>query len=91
MAIDEGSSEILVSIFTEADGGDGEQLPEMLNSIEEPIAQVSGDGAYDSWDNHEAIAEREQRQRYHLEKGVASDNMETLQKRRCPGMKFSER
>lgn len=58
LAIDEGSSEILVSIFTEADGGDGEQLPEMLNSIEEPIAQVSGDGAYDSWDNHEAIAER---------------------------------
>ena len=57
LAIDEDSDEILISIFTEADGGDGEQLPEKLDSTEEPIAQLSGDGAYDSWDNHETIAQ----------------------------------
>lgn len=58
LAVDEHTGEVLVSIFTEADCGDGEQLPEMLESIEEPISQVSGDGAYDSWENHQAIARR---------------------------------
>ena len=58
LAVDESSGEVLASAFTGADGGDGEQLPDLLELIDQEIEQVSADGAYDSWENHEAIAKR---------------------------------
>jgi hypothetical protein len=36
-------------------------LPELLDQVEGPIAQVSGDGGYDYADCYEAIAKRNAR------------------------------
>jgi IS5 family transposase len=61
LAVDEATHEILAAEWTFASVGDGEMLPTLLNQTEQGgvrIAQVSGDGSYDSWACHEAIAER---------------------------------
>lgn len=55
LAIDEATGEILAVITTERSVGDCEVLPRLLESITEPIAQVSADGAYDTIACHQAI------------------------------------
>ena len=51
---------ILCHELTENGKGDGNSqvFPELLDQVEGTISQVSGDGAYDTWDCHEAIAVR---------------------------------
>ena len=61
LAVDEASGEILVAEVTTNDSHDGEILPSLLNGIDGDIEQVSGDGAYDTFECHDAIAEREAR------------------------------
>jgi hypothetical protein len=61
LGVDEATHEILAAELTLCSVGDGEMLPALLERTEKGgvrIAQVSGDGSYDSWACHEAIAAR---------------------------------
>jgi len=58
LAIDEAAGEIVAVVTSERSVGDCEKLPELLDAIGEPIAQVSADGAYDTLACHQAIATR---------------------------------
>lgn len=58
LGIDEATGEIGVAEVTTNDYHDSEILPSLLDGIDGEIAQVSGDGAYDTFACHEAIAQR---------------------------------
>lgn len=58
LGVDETTGEIVVAEVTTNDYHDSEILPSLLDGIEGEIAQVSGDGAYDTFACHEAIAQR---------------------------------
>ncbi|MDO5623983.1 MAG: IS5 family transposase [Pseudomonadota bacterium] len=60
LAIDADSLHVRAIEVTDNSIGDAPMLPELLGQIpaDEPIASVSGDGAYDTQGCHEAIAER---------------------------------
>lgn len=58
LGVDEGSGEILAAVVTTNDVADCEVLPDLLEQIEHPIAQLSGDGGYDTFDCYDAIAQR---------------------------------
>lgn len=47
LGVDEATGEILAAVVTTHDFHDGEVLNDVLKAIEEPINQVSSDGAYD--------------------------------------------
>jgi hypothetical protein len=61
VAVDEATHEIVATLTTTNAVGDSEVLPELLDQVPEPIAQVSADGSYDSRDCHAAIAQRQAR------------------------------
>lgn len=61
VGVDEATQEIVATLTTTNAVGDGEVLPELLDQIPEPIAQVSADGAYDTRACHEAIRQRQAR------------------------------
>jgi len=61
LGVDEASGEIVAVVTTERDVGDCEVLPQLLEAIEDEIAQVSADGAYDTIACHQAIAARQAR------------------------------
>ncbi len=52
LAVDEASHEILAAAVTTNDVDDNEVLADLIELIDEPIAQVSADGSYDSRDTH---------------------------------------
>ena len=52
LGIDETSGEIVAEILSGNDKKDGELLPDLIEQINRPITQVSGDGAYDSFGNY---------------------------------------
>jgi hypothetical protein len=58
LGVDEATGEIRVAEVTTNDYHDSEILPSLLDGIDGEIAQVSGDGAYDTFACHEAIAQR---------------------------------
>ncbi|ASC71023.1 hypothetical protein XM38_019720 [Halomicronema hongdechloris C2206] len=58
LGVDEATGEIRVAEVTTHDYHDSEILPSLLDGIDGEIAQVSGDGAYDTFACHEAIAQR---------------------------------
>lgn len=61
LGVDEATHEILAAELTLCSVGDGEMLPALLDQTEQGgvrITQVSGDGGYDSWACHDAIAAR---------------------------------
>lgn len=58
LGVDEATGEIGVAEVTTNDYHDSEILPSLLDGIDGEIAQVSGDGAYDTFACHEAIAQR---------------------------------
>lgn len=58
LGVDEGSGEILAAVVTTNDLADCEVLPDILEQIEQPIEQVSGDGGYDTKGYYDTIAER---------------------------------
>jgi hypothetical protein len=47
LAIDEASSQIVGAVLSTNDVADSAALPSLLEQVEEPIAQLSGDGGYD--------------------------------------------
>jgi hypothetical protein len=55
LGVDEGSGEILAAVVTTNDVADCEVLPDLLEQIEHPIAQLSGDGGYDTFDCYDAF------------------------------------
>ncbi len=48
LGVDEESGEILAAVVTTNDLADCEVLPDLLEQIDQPIEQVSGDGGYDT-------------------------------------------
>lgn len=58
LGVDEGSGEIIAVVLTTNDFSDGEVLPTLVEQIENPIEQASGDGAYDTFENHEVLEAR---------------------------------
>jgi hypothetical protein len=58
LGIDEASGEIIASVLTTNDFGDGEILPDLLEQIDFSLYQASGDGAYDSFENYNLLHER---------------------------------
>ena len=58
LGVDEGSGEILAAVVTTNNVADCEVLPDLLEQIEHPIEQVSGDGGYDTFDCYDTISDR---------------------------------
>jgi hypothetical protein len=54
IAVDEKTGEIVAASVTEANVHDCEMIESLLDQIESPIDQVTGDGAYDTHDCYEA-------------------------------------
>jgi len=59
LGVDEATLEILAAVVTANDVADCEVLPQLLDVVAEDIAQVTGDGAYDTKDCYDAIDQRE--------------------------------
>lgn len=55
LGVDEGTGEILAAVVTTNDVADCEVLPDLLEQIEHPIEQLSGDGGYDTFDCYDAF------------------------------------
>lgn len=58
LGVDEATGEILAAVVTTNDIADCEVLSQLLDAIAEDIAQVTGDGAYDTQDCYDAIDQR---------------------------------
>lgn len=58
LAVDVDTGEILAHVLTQNDVGDSEVFSDLLAQIDRPIASVSGDGAYDTKECHQAIADK---------------------------------
>jgi hypothetical protein len=61
LGIDEATGEILVGVVTTNGVYDGTVLKEIVDGMEDPIAQVSVDGVYDHQHCYDEIAERQAR------------------------------
>ena len=59
LGVDESSGEIVAAVLSSNNLSDGEVLPMLLEQVEDPLAQVSGDGAYDKRSCYEALHQRE--------------------------------
>ncbi len=57
LGCDEESGEILGAVVTTNDVADCEVLTDILEQIEQPIEQVSGDGGYDTFDCYDTISQ----------------------------------
>jgi hypothetical protein len=55
LGVDEATGEIVAEVLTGNDRKDGELLPELIEQINRPISQATGDGAYDSFKNYELL------------------------------------
>lgn len=58
LAIDPASQEIQAAMMTTAGMDDGEMVAPLLDQVEETIASVAGDGAYDKRKVYEVLAQR---------------------------------
>lgn len=58
LGIDGESQQVVAALVTTPDWSDDEILPELLEQIEEPIAEVKTDGAYDTHGCYDAIHAR---------------------------------
>ncbi len=58
IGVNESSQELLACVVRGNDVSDSEALPEVLEEVDEPLEQVSGDGAYDTQGCYGAIEQR---------------------------------
>jgi len=58
LGVDSESGEILGAVVTTNDVADCEVLTDILEQIEQPMEQVSGDGGYDTFDCYDTISQR---------------------------------
>ena len=70
LGVDESSGEIVAAVLSSNDVSDGEALPQLLEQVDEPIAQLSGDGAYDKRPCYQALQGQQEKQGQSL-KGCA--------------------
>jgi IS5 family transposase len=61
LGINEASGEIVAAVVTTNNYSDSQLLPDLLEQVDEEIAQVSGDGGYDKRPCYEAIGARHAR------------------------------
>ncbi|WP_341531517.1 IS5 family transposase (plasmid) [Nostoc sp. UHCC 0302] len=59
LGCDEGTGEILAAMVTTNDVADCEVLPDLLEQIDTPIEQISGDGGYDTFGCYNTITSRD--------------------------------
>ncbi len=62
LGVNEQSGEIVTAVLSSNNVSDGEVLPQLLEQVEEPIAQLSGDGGYDKRPCYQALQERQTEQ-----------------------------
>ena len=58
LGVDESSGEMVAVLLTTNTVGNGEMLPYLLEQVKGDIEQVSGDGAYDTRDCYQDLAQR---------------------------------
>lgn len=66
LGVDEQTGEIVAAVLSSNNLSDSETLPQLLEQVAEPLAQVSGDGSYDKRPCYEALQEREKEQQREL-------------------------
>jgi len=62
LGVGEATGEIVAAVLSSNNMSDGEVLPQLLEQVAEPIAQLSGDGGYDQRPCYEALQERQKEQ-----------------------------
>jgi hypothetical protein len=62
LAIDEASGQILGAVLSTNDVADSAALPALLEQVEEPIKQLSGDGSYDKRVCYDTLRKHQQEQ-----------------------------
>lgn len=62
LAVDEASGQIVGAVVTTNDVADSAVLPHLLEQVEEPIAQLSGDGSYDKRPCYDTLTKRQEEQ-----------------------------
>lgn len=62
LGVDEDSGEIVAAVLSSNNMSDGEVLPQLLEQVRKPIAQLSGDGGYDKRPCYEALQKRQEKQ-----------------------------
>lgn len=62
LGVNESTGEIVAAVLSSNNLSDGEVLPQLLQQVEEPIAQLSGDGGYDQRSCYQALQERQAEQ-----------------------------
>jgi len=55
LGVNEATGEIIAEVLSGKNKRDGELLQKLVKQIDSPVSQVSGDGAYDSFKNHEFL------------------------------------
>ncbi|MEO0537736.1 MAG: IS5 family transposase [Cyanobacteria bacterium P01_A01_bin.123] len=58
LGVDEATGEILIAEVSTNDYRDSEILASLLDGVRDEVSQVSGDGAYDTFECHDVIAQR---------------------------------
>jgi IS5 family transposase len=61
VGVDEASGEIVAAVVTTNSSHDSQELPDLLEQVDEELTQVSGDGAYDRRRCYDAIRKRNAR------------------------------
>lgn len=62
VAVDEATGLILGAVLTTNDVADSAALPHLIDQVEEPIQQVSGDGGYDKRPCYDTLRKRQEEQ-----------------------------
>ena len=70
LGIDEASGEIKAAMMTTNAISDGEMLPPLIEQVEEPVKQVSADGAYDRKECYKALDKRQREQSQELKVAI---------------------
>lgn len=62
LGVNEQNGEIVAAVLSSNSVSDSEALPMLLEQVEEPISQVSGDGGYDKKPCYQALQQRQEEQ-----------------------------
>jgi len=62
LGVDEQTGEIVAAVLSSNNVSDGEVLPQLLEQVQEPLSQVSGDGSYDQRGCYQVLRERHKEQ-----------------------------
>lgn len=66
LGVDEQTGEIVAAVLSSNNLSDGEALPQLLEQVQEPIGQLSGDGGYDQRPCYEVLQKRQEKQKQSL-------------------------